>query len=272
MNSDTRISRTMTRSRHSRARPMPGAHDDARDDERDPRHPEVVQRVFARRDRAPGPPPPRASAQVNSMRAPPKGDPGPTLPGRGQRRGSDSRPRPYAPRRFSPRRGRACKHGRDGRPARGRPPPRIAGRSRASAIGSCSGWIPGPLRHGITLFVRPRVRRVRRHSELPAFKGAFLAEPAGPGQHLWLLAGFALEAGALVAYGRLTSPCCPEDGPSFSKVLRIDLSTPRGEPRDPGRHRRAEPASATGSSPRTASAAPMPVSPSPPRESGPPSC
>ena len=41
----------------------------------------------------------------------------------------------------------------------------------------------------------------------------------------WFLAGFALEAAALVAYGRLTQSVLPKDGPGLSKVLRIDLST-----------------------------------------------
>jgi uncharacterized protein (TIRG00374 family) len=42
---------------------------------------------------------------------------------------------------------------------------------------------------------------------------------------VWFLAGFALEAGALVAYGRLTQSVLPKDGPDLSRVLRIDLST-----------------------------------------------
>jgi uncharacterized protein (TIRG00374 family) len=42
---------------------------------------------------------------------------------------------------------------------------------------------------------------------------------------LWLLVGFGLEASALVAYGRLTQSVLPKEAPSFSKILRIDLST-----------------------------------------------
>jgi hypothetical protein len=42
---------------------------------------------------------------------------------------------------------------------------------------------------------------------------------------LWFLAGIALEAAALAAYGRLTQAVLPKDGPGLSRVLRIDLST-----------------------------------------------
>ena len=71
----------------------------------------------------------------------------------------------------------------------------------------------------------PRLRRVRPHPELPALQGALLAEPAGPGQFVWLLAGFALEAEPSSPTAASPSRCCRKTGPTFSKVLRIDLST-----------------------------------------------
>jgi len=87
------------------------------------------------------------------------------------------------------------------------------------------GWIPGPLRHGITLFV---LLVFVEYVLIPSFLHSKARSSLSQLSHvnvLWLLAGFALEAGALVAYGRLTQSVLPEDGPAFSKVLRIDLST-----------------------------------------------
>ncbi len=42
---------------------------------------------------------------------------------------------------------------------------------------------------------------------------------------VWLVGGFLLETGALLAYAVLTRTLLPRDGPSYNKVLRIDLST-----------------------------------------------
>jgi len=90
---------------------------------------------------------------------------------------------------------------------------------------SLLGWIPSPLRHGITLFV---ILVFVEYVAIPSFlhsKARSSLSQLGRVNFLWLLAGFALESGALVAYGRLTQSVLPKEGPSFSKVLRIDLST-----------------------------------------------
>ncbi|MGO9583274.1 MAG: lysylphosphatidylglycerol synthase transmembrane domain-containing protein [Acidimicrobiales bacterium] len=87
------------------------------------------------------------------------------------------------------------------------------------------GWIPGPLRHGLTFFV---LLLVAEYVLIPSFlhsKARSSLSQLGRVNVVWLLVGFVLEAGALAAYGRLTQSVLPEDGPSFSKVLRIDLST-----------------------------------------------
>ena len=87
------------------------------------------------------------------------------------------------------------------------------------------GWIPRPLRHGITLFV---LLLFVEYVLIPSFlhsKARSSLSQLGRVNFVWFLAGFALEAGALVAYGRLTQAVLPKDGPDLSKVLRIDLST-----------------------------------------------
>jgi uncharacterized protein (TIRG00374 family) len=86
-------------------------------------------------------------------------------------------------------------------------------------------WIPGPLRHGITLFV---LLLFIEYVLIPSFlhsKARSSLSQLGRVNVAWLLAGLALEAAALLAYGRLTQSVLPKDGPNISKVLRIDLST-----------------------------------------------
>ena len=63
------------------------------------------------------------------------------------------------------------------------------------------GWIPSaapPRDHSV---LAPRLARVRRHSELFHSKARSSLSQLGRVNPLWLLAGFALEAAALVAYG-----------------------------------------------------------------------
>jgi hypothetical protein len=87
------------------------------------------------------------------------------------------------------------------------------------------GFIPRPLRHGLTLFV---LLVFVEYVLIPSFLHSKARSSLSQLSHVnvvWLLAGFGLEAAALGAYGRLTKAVLPEDGPPFSKVLRIDLST-----------------------------------------------
>jgi len=87
------------------------------------------------------------------------------------------------------------------------------------------GWIPAPLRHGITIFV---LLLFVEYALIPSFlhsKARSSLSQFGRVNLVWFFAGFALEAGALAAYGRLTQSVLPKDGPSFSRVLQIDLST-----------------------------------------------
>ncbi len=87
------------------------------------------------------------------------------------------------------------------------------------------GWIPRPLRHGITLFI---LLLFVEYVLIPSFlhsKARSSLSQLGRVNLLWFLAGFALEAAALVAYGRLTQSVLPKDGPDLSRVLQIDLST-----------------------------------------------
>jgi hypothetical protein len=87
------------------------------------------------------------------------------------------------------------------------------------------GWIPRPLRHGITVFI---LLLFVEYFLIPSFlhsKARSSLSQLGRVNFAWFLAGFALEAGALVAYGRLTQSVLPKDGPGLSRVLRIDLST-----------------------------------------------
>ena len=109
----------------------------------------------------------------------------------------------------------------DGPRAGGPAVDRHAHRHRHSLV----GWIPGPLRHGITLFI---ILVFVEYVAIPSFlhsKARSSLSQLGRVNFLWLLAGFALETGALVAYGRLTRAVLPKNGPSFSKIFRIDLST-----------------------------------------------
>jgi len=87
------------------------------------------------------------------------------------------------------------------------------------------GWIPKPLRHGITVFV---LLLFVEYVAIPSFlhsKARSSLSQLGRVNFAWFLAGIALEAGALVAYARLTQSVLPNDGPGLSRVLRIDLST-----------------------------------------------
>ena len=94
----------------------------------------------------------------------------------------------------------------DGPRALGQLSHRPARRRRHSLL----GWIPRPLRHGITLFI---VLVFIEYVAIPSFlhsKARSSLSQLGRVNFLWLLAGFALEAGALVAYGRLTQSVLPE--------------------------------------------------------------
>jgi uncharacterized protein (TIRG00374 family) len=86
-------------------------------------------------------------------------------------------------------------------------------------------WIPRPLRHGISVFL---LLLLVEYVVIPSFlhsKERSSLSALGHVNILGLIAGFALESGSLVAYGRLTQTVLPKDGPRFSTVLRIDLST-----------------------------------------------
>jgi len=90
---------------------------------------------------------------------------------------------------------------------------------------SLLGWVPGPLKHGMTLFV---IFLVLEYVVIPGFihsKARSSLSQLDRVNFVGLLAGIGLEAGALLAYGRLTRSVLPKGGPSFSKVVRIDLST-----------------------------------------------
>lgn len=87
------------------------------------------------------------------------------------------------------------------------------------------GWIPGPLRHGISLFI---LLLVVEYVLVPSFLHSRARSALSQLSHVnpaWFVAGIALEGAALVAYGRLTKSVLPSDGPRLSTVLRIDLST-----------------------------------------------
>ncbi len=102
------------------------------------------------------------------------------------------------------------------------PPADAAPKKRHRALLSL---VPKPLRHGITLFT---VLVFVEYVAIPSFihsKARSSLNQLGRVNILWLLAGFSLEAGALTAYGRLTQSVLPKDAPSFSKIIRIDLST-----------------------------------------------
>ena len=108
-------------------------------------------------------------------------------------------------------------------------PPQPDGMPEANSLSRhrrrLTGWIPGPLRHGITLFV---LLVFVEYVVIPSFlhsKARSSLSQLSRVNPLWLLVGFALESGALIAYGRLTLSVLPTGGPRFSKVFRIDLST-----------------------------------------------
>jgi len=126
-------------------------------------------------------------------------------------------------RRVSPRRDPACKHVEMAdSPEVDTPPADAAPRRRGRALLSL---VPRPLRHGITLFT---ALVFVEYVLIPSFihsKARSSLNQLGRVNILWLLAGFGLESGALAAYGRLTQSVLPKDGPSFSKIIRIDLST-----------------------------------------------
>ncbi len=125
--------------------------------------------------------------------------------------------------RLSPRPVRACKHG-----DMGESPGldgAVAGVTAPRRRPRLLAWIPRPLRHGITIFI---LLLFVEYVLIPTFlhsKARSSLSQLGRVNLLWFLAGFALEAGALVAYGRLTKSVLPKDGPGLSRVLRIDLST-----------------------------------------------
>jgi uncharacterized protein (TIRG00374 family) len=90
---------------------------------------------------------------------------------------------------------------------------------------SLVGWIPRPLRHGITLFI---LLLFVEYVLIPSFlhsKARSSLSQLGRVNLLWLLAGLGIEAAALLAYGFLTQSVLPKGALDLSKVLRIDLST-----------------------------------------------
>lgn len=79
------------------------------------------------------------------------------------------------------------------------------------------------LRNGITVFV---LVLVLEYVVVPDLLGARKdLALLGRMNVAWLVGGAVLEAGALVAYAELTRAVLPPNGPSLSRVLRIDLST-----------------------------------------------
>ena len=168
--------------------------------------------AVAWRGRLPLAPPVRASAQVNSMRGRQRViRPGPT------------RPRNLATTRLTPRAYCACKHGAMADlPEVDGPPVDAPARPRRRSL---LGWIPRPLRHGISLFL---MLVVIEYVAIPSFlhsKARSSLSQLGRVNILGLLAGVGLEAAALVSYARLTQAVLPKNGPNLSKLLRIDLST-----------------------------------------------
>jgi uncharacterized protein (TIRG00374 family) len=79
------------------------------------------------------------------------------------------------------------------------------------------------LRNGITVFV---LVLVLEYVVVPDLLGARKdLALLGRMNVAWLVGGVALEAGALAAYAKLTRAVLPPNGPGFSRLLRIDLST-----------------------------------------------
>ena len=125
--------------------------------------------------------------------------------------------------RLATRPGRACKHVEMGDAPELDGP--VAGVTAPHRRHNLLGWIPGPLRHGITIFI---LLLFVEYALIPSFlhsKARSSLSQLGRVNFVWFLAGFALEAGALIAYGRLTQSVLPKEGPDLSRVLRIDLST-----------------------------------------------
>ena len=86
-------------------------------------------------------------------------------------------------------------------------------------------FVPAPLRHGLVLFL---LLLLIEYVIIPSFlssKEAGVLTQLGRVNVIWLVAGFLLEAAALVAYARLTLAVLPHGSLGLSKVLRIDLST-----------------------------------------------
>jgi uncharacterized protein (TIRG00374 family) len=87
------------------------------------------------------------------------------------------------------------------------------------------GWIPRALRGGLAMFI---FFLVVEYIVVPAFlrsRARSSLSQLGRVNAFWLIGGVVLEAAALFAYGCLTKAVLPKDSPSYSKVLRIDLST-----------------------------------------------
>jgi len=181
-------------------------------------------------------------------------------------------------RRFSHSTGRACKHGRDGRPARARrpagDPPELAGppadpgvpRSRHKLL----GWVPRPLRHGITLFV---LLVFVEYVAVPSFlhsKARSSLSQLSRVNPAWLLAGFASKRPPWSPTAASRSQFSRGRARALQGAPDRPLH-PGGEPRDPGGTAGA-PGSAIAFSPPTELPGPTPVSPSPHRASARPSC
>ena len=208
-------------------------HHDAGGDQGDAGHLQVVGALALRRVEPRVRPSARSSSQVNSMRARRR-----VMPQEPTRAESLVWCEPCRASRFSHLARRACKHGRDGRSEQNSTArlPRVSA-PRAAPQPARVDPPPAPPRPDP---VRPpRLCRVRAHPELLALqRRAPRLSQLSRVNLVWLLAGFGLEAAALVAYGRLTKSVLPEDGPPSLQGAPHRPVHPRGEPRDPGRHRR----------------------------------
>lgn len=105
------------------------------------------------------------------------------------------------------------------------PPPTPEGDVPARSRHAPISWLRRGLRGGLTMFV---FFIVVEYIVIPAFLRSKESSSLSQLGHLnvfWLAGGFLLETGALLAYARLTQTLLPHDGPSYNKVLRIDLST-----------------------------------------------
>ena len=87
------------------------------------------------------------------------------------------------------------------------------------------GWLRRFLRGGLMMFVFfLLVEYIVIPSFLKSRESSSLSQ-LGQLNIFWLIGGFGLETAALLAYAMLTKRLLPDDGPSYFKVLRIDLST-----------------------------------------------